>query len=199
MPSGWANAQNSYMRQSLAFFLIGLLGVCGQAEARLYETYAEIEKRVGKLEIIESDVCGGERMFRGVIQAKVSGKEGSDVIVYYFLESKPRPEMKCERVKYIRKYQSYNDIKMTPDDAQKILKQICPVAETKMKIEESEGVDGSKALEKWWKIVWRGPNGEEARAEPYLTPMPGMSWQFIVSFSSEKWIKLAKARENLSS
>lgn len=170
------------------------LVLVGPAKAQLGLSYGEIEKQVGKLEILEPDEWTGEHVSAGIIRARAFGKKGFDEIIYFFLKDKKEPKEKCSKIKYIKKYQFYEAIKFTPQEASALVKKNFPSIQNKMKTTTTEGLQGDEVLKPWWKAEWQGPDGEKANAQTELTP--GMTYQFVVSCSSKEWTRLEQQEES---
>lgn len=175
-------------------YLLVYLALGGPAKAQLGLSYGEIEKQVGKLEILEPDKWTGEHIPPGIIRARAFGKKGFDEVIYFFLKQKKTSEEKCLKIKYIKKYQSYEAIKFIPQEASTLVKENFPSIQNKMKTTTTEGLQGDKVLKPWWKEEWQGPDGEKANAQAELTP--GMTYQFVVSCSSKEWTRLEQQEES---
>lgn len=144
--------------------LVGGLALVGTAEARLGESYEVIKGRVGNL-ILSAD---SEHPLE-LIEAKCRGIGGFDVISFTFFREKGRSGShittsdisgRCVGVHYLRFYDNWDEVEMTPKDVGALLAKNFPDSATNMEIVESSGISGDIATNRRWSIGWRGANGE---------------------------------------
>ena len=189
---------------SLALFLsVALLGT---ADARLGESVEEISSRTGEGTPTADPFYPNE-----LVDYKVKKVGGFDVVVFTFFRTKDRSgesvdmsdiSGKCVGVHYLKSYDNWDDVEMTPKDAGILLAKNYPDASTSMQIVRADGISGDVAVKRLWKVVWGGARGEEAYAgvsvsEKYSTPIFGVScWtRELAKFYGQKAEEREKAKE----
>ena len=108
-----------------------------------------------------------------VVVYKVRKVGGFDVVSFMFFRTKDRSgesvdltdiSGKCVGVHYVKFYDDWDDVEMTPKDAGVLLAKNYPDASTSMQIVKSEGISGDVAVRRLWDVKWTGSRGEEAVA-----------------------------------
>lgn len=147
---------------------LALLGLLGTAEARLGESVEEIASRTGSGTPTADFEYPNE-----LVVYKVRKVGGFDVVSFMFFRTKDRSgesvgmsdfSGKCVGVHYLKFYDNWDDVEMTPKDAGVLLAKNYPDASTSMQIVKSEGISGDVAVRRLWDVKWTGSRGEEAVA-----------------------------------
>ena len=145
--------------------ILAVAGVTCKAEARLGETYEEIEQRFGKGALIQDT----DPLFPSEVASFFARNIGGfNSIDYKFIKDKDGKLGKCTYItytKYYKKNETTDLTPFTPRDAGELILKNFPNPATQLKISESIGVVGDIAASKTWKIEWVGINGDTASAE----------------------------------
>jgi len=144
--------------KSLLVALFLSVALLGTAEARLGETYEEVEKRLGVLEVVTSE-------YPELIKARIDERGGFSAIVFYFFKDTENKPTTCCFVQYMKTSDDIEKIGFTPKDAGVLLAKNFPNPASAMEIKVAEGVAKDQAVRETWTIIWQGAKGENAVAE----------------------------------
>ena len=154
--------------KSLCVAFLAVLGWFGTAEARLGETIEEIISRTGR-----GTVTPDSSYPNSLVTYKIDRVGGFDVVGFIFFRAKDRSgesvgmsdiSGKCVGVYYLKFYDSWDNVEMTPKDAGVLLAKNFPDSSTNMEITNSDGISGDVAVRRMWDVRWTGSNGETASA-----------------------------------
>jgi len=154
------------------------------ADARLGETYDQIEQRLG-VNLLNTRK---EKLYDDqVIEMEAKHVGGFDTIVFLFFRDDNNKPKTCVAISYFKFSAKKEDIEFTPQDVGTLLAKNYTNPDLDMRIKRSEGIVGDQAVAEKWSAEWEGKNGEWACARKGVDQKSRLPYFFHLQCISKEW------------